>query len=213
MKYSEFSHVAAAIMILTIISGFTFAFKAQWNNLALSFAFSIIIITLSVLTKKIIANLLDADIEQEIWQMKNFGFTPEFQFKKPMPAGIIFPLILTLFSLGTLKFSALLTYEARALKHRAAKRFGYYSFTEMTDWHHALIGASGIVILLLLSLIVYLLPYNLGYLAKLSIYYALSNLIPISKLDGSQIFFGSRILWTALATITLIATFLAITVI
>lgn len=213
MKTSELSHILAAILLLTIISGFTFAFQAQWKNLGIAFTFSIIIITLSILAKKITARLLDSDVEHEIWQMKYFGFHRTFHLKKPIPTGIIFPLIVTIFSLGVLKFSPLLTYETRALKYRASKRFGYYSFTEMTEWHNAIIGAAGIIILLILTLVTYLLPYNLEYLSKLSLYYAFWNLLPISKLDGSQIFFGSRILWSVLASITAIATMIAITVI
>jgi Zn-dependent protease len=215
MKTQEIYHIIAAIITLTIVSGFTFMLKSQWNNIFLAFVFSIIIITFSVFAKKTMAHLLDSDVEHEIWHMKYFGgiIPPYKKLKKPFPTGIILPLILTFLSLGTLKFSAFLTYEARALKHRAAKRFGFYSFTEMTDWHHAIIGGSAILILLVLSLISYLLPFNLEYLSKLSIFYALSNLIPFSKLDGAQIFFGSRILWSVLTTITLVATFLAITVI
>lgn len=213
MKSSELSKIILAIFILTIISGFTFAYKSEWSNISLALGFSTIIITTSVLAKKITAHLLDADVEHEIWQMKNFGFYQGFQLKKSIPMGAILPLILTLFSLGAIKFGAILTYETRALKRRAAKRFGFYSFTEMTDWHHALIGASGIFFILLLSLVTYLIPgTNLEYLSKFAAFYALSNIIPISKLDGAQIFFGSRILWSALATITAIFAFLAITI-
>ena len=210
MKYSEILHILTAILILTIVSGFSLAFKSDWQGLLLAFIFSFIIIFISILAKKISAHLLDSDIEHEIWQMKHFGFSSKSQFKKPIIVGIIFPLITTILSLGTLKFSALLTYETRALKHRAAKRFGYYSFTEMTDWHNALIGTAGILALLILTLITYLLPYNLVYLSKLSLYYAFWNLLPISKLDGTQILFGSRTLWSILALITATATILAL---
>ncbi len=213
MKNYEFPHIIIAIVTLTIVAGFSFIIKAQWNNLASAFAFSTIIIFISVMMKKLTANFLDANAEHELWQMQNFGFTKEFQLKKPIPVGIIFPLILSLFSLGLIKFPAILTYEAKALKYRASKRFGFYSFKEMTDWHHAIIGAASILTILLLALISYFLPYNLEYLSKLAIYYTFSNLLPISKLDGSQIFFGSRILWSVLFTITLIFLFFALTII
>ena len=97
----------------------------------------------------------------------------------------------------------ILTYNTTALKRRAAKRFGYYSFAEMTDWHNALIGAAGIIVMLLLSFVSYWIP-TLEPLARLAAFYAFFNMIPFSKLDGSQIYFGSRILWYALAIITLI---------
>jgi Zn-dependent protease len=214
MGNSEFSHILAAIIILTIISGFTFVLQQQWQTLTIIFAFCVIIISVSILSKKITAHLLDADVEHEIWLMKNFGFKKSLQSKKPIPAGLIIPIILSLFSLGIIKFMAVLTYETRALKHRAAKRFGAYSYTEMTDWHNAIIGASGIIFILLLSLMTYLLPFqNIEILSKLAAFYAFVNILPISKLDGTQIFFGSRILWAVLFSISTIFTLLAITTI
>jgi ERCC4-related helicase len=207
MKHSEFSHVVVAILILTIVSGISFVPESQWEKIGLAFLFSTLVISLSILAKKATAHLLDSDVEHEIWQMRNFSLSKVNRSGKSIPAGVIFPLIFTLFSLSAIKFSALLTYESRALKHRAAKRFGFYSFAEMTEWHNALIGASGIIILLFLTLVTYILPYdNLGSLAKISLYYAFWNLLPISKLDGSQIYFGSRILWSILASITGVAT-------
>lgn len=213
MKQSEFSHILSAIIILTIIASFSSLLKAEWQIIPIILVFSIIIIAIHVFTKKLTAYLLDSNVEHEIWQMQNFGFKKSYQLKKPIPAGIIFPLVVTILSLGTIIFSPILTYETRALKHRASKRFGFYSFREMTDWHNALIGASSIFALILLTIISYLLPYNLETLSKLSIYYAFWNLLPISKLDGTQIFFGSRVLWTILTTIVVIAVFLALTII
>lgn len=212
MKSQEFSHILAAIILLAIVSGFTFALNSEWELLITVLAFSVIVIAVSIFTKKIIANLLDADVEHEIWKMKYFGFYPSYHLQKQVPAGIIFPLFLTLFSLGMLKFSALLTYETRALKYRAAKRHGFYSFSEMTDWHNCLIGASGIFFILLLSFITYFLPFNnMELLSKMAAYYAFWNLFPISKLDGAQIFYGSRILWSVLFAIAAIFTVFAIT--
>jgi len=169
MKQLEFLHIISAILILTVAAGFSLIVKSELEKLAQVFLFSIIIIIISVLAKKIISYSLDADVEHEIWQMQNFGLTKNFQTKKPIPIGAIFPLLLSVLSLGIIKFSAILTYETRALKYRASKRFGPFSYTEMTDRHNAIIGASSTVALLILSIIAYLLPgTNLEYLAKLS---------------------------------------------
>ena len=215
MKLSEFHHILAAILILTIITSFSFALNSQWENVVKSLIFSAIIISLSAVSKKIAAHLLDMGVEQEIWQIRHYGLLPPYiRLKRPLPIGIILSIILSLLTLGRLKFSAILTFEARALKYRASKRFGPYSFTEITDWHNGLIGAASTSCLLLLSLIAYFLPgSNLEYLAKISAYYVFWNLLPISKLDGSQIFFGSRILWAILTTISAIFVFLAVTLI
>jgi len=213
MKQSEFSHIIVAVLVLTLVSSFAFILEQQWNKILTILIFSAIIITLSISAKKLTAYLLDSNVEHEIWEMSRYGFAKRDYFKKPIPAGIIFPSVLAILSLGIIKFTSILTYETRALKYRASKRFGFYSFTEITDWHHALIGAAGIFSILLLSVVTYLIPTNLEYLAKISAYYAFWNLLPISKLDGAQIFFGSRVLWTILATITAIFVFLALTII
>lgn len=206
MKLSEFLNILAAVVLFTIVGSFAFLTESQWTLLPQIFFFSAVIIFASVFAKKLMARLLDADVEHELWKVSRYGYKQHQHLKKEMPAGIIFPLIITLFSLGWAKFSAFLTYEARALKRRAAKRFGFYSFTEITEWHNGVIGAAGIVVVFIIAIIAYFLPWNLEYLAKLSVFYALSNMLPISKLDGIQIFFGSRVLWTVLAIITAIFT-------
>lgn len=204
MASKEFFSLIGAVIILTIVFGFSYASKSDWNQLSLILLFSAIVISLNIIAKKITASALDTDVSHSVWSWSRYGLTPHSHFKNSVPIGAILPIILSLFSLGLLKFPAVLTYETKALKTRAAKRFGFYSFTEITEWHNSLIGASGIFILLLLSLITYLLPINLELLAKMSAYYAFFNLLPISNLDGTQIFFGSRVLWTALSIIALI---------
>ncbi len=214
MKQSELSHIIIAMLVLGLVASFPFIIKQDWTNTLMALAFSVIIIAISISAKKAASYSLDSNVEHEIWEMSRFGFGKRDYLKKPIPAGIIFPSVLTIISLGLVKFMPILTYETRALKYRAVKRFGFYSFTEVTDWHHALIGAAGILSVLAIAFITYLIPAsNLEYLAKISAYYAFWNLIPISKLDGAQIFFGSRILWTVLATITAIFVFLALTIV
>ncbi|MBX4196481.1 hypothetical protein KW805_02755 [Candidatus Pacearchaeota archaeon] len=206
MRDSEFAHIIAAVIILTLVISFSALIGGDFALIPQLFLFAVIIIATALLAKKIMAYILDADVEHRLWMMDRYGWKAHQHFKREVPAGIIIPLFLTLFSLGTVKFMGILTYEARALKVRAAKRFGPYSYTEMTDWHNGLIGAAGVVAVLVLAMVIYLVPANLELLAKMAVFYALSNMIPFSKLDGTQIFFGSRVLWTALAVITLIFT-------
>jgi hypothetical protein len=203
----EFLHILAATIILALVIGFSSILAGDYQGMATALLFAIVIIAVSVYAKKGVAYLLDANAEQELWTVKRYGILPHQHFKNPLPAGIIVPLVFTLATLGFFKFMAVLSYEARALRARAARRFGYYSFIEMTDWHNALIGAGGILGILILAIVAYTLPIKgLEPLARLCAYYAFFNMIPFSKLDGTQIFFGSKVLYTILATITLIFT-------
>lgn len=202
MKLSEYLHILAAIVILTAIAGLQFAISAEWTEIAKVFLFSSIIILVSVSSKKIIANLLDLDVEHRIWMFERFGWKADWKFKKEIPAGIILPLIISIFTLGLVKFSAIMTYETKATKYRAAKRFGFYSFSEITEGHNAMVGAVGIAAILALAFIAYFPGFE--YLSKMAIFYAISNMIPVSSLDGTQIFFGSRVLYVTLLVISLI---------
>ncbi len=213
MNSRELSHIVVAIIVLTIVTGFFFIINQDWVEFSKAFLFSVIIITVAISSKKIMAHLLDSDVEHEIWAWARYGFKPKQHLNKEIPAGVIFPLLFTLLSIGIVKVMAILTYETRATQYRAAKRFGYYSYTEMTDWHNALIGASGILAVLIVSLISYFIPYNVEVLAKTAAYYAFFNMLPISKLDGTQIFFGSRVLYATLAIITIIFAGYAITLV
>lgn len=207
MKEKEIIHIIIAILVLSIIISFSKIIKNDIAYLGTAILFAFIIIGVNIASKKVVANLLDSDIEHSIWFWSRYGLKPGYHIgypaEKPIPAGVLLPLILTAFSIGFIKFPTILTYETSALKRRVAKRFGYYSFTEVTDWHIAVIGGAGIVATLILSFVCYWIP-SLEELARISAFYAFFNLIPFSKLDGAQIYFGSRVLWTALAIISAI---------
>ncbi|HIG52359.1 hypothetical protein CXT76_00270 [Candidatus Parvarchaeota archaeon] len=209
MKKKEIIHIFLAILVLTIVISFSKLIEQNYNDLGIYFLFALGIISINICAKKLMARTLDSDVTHEIWRFSRFGFKPDQHFKKGISAGVIFPLVFTAFSLGMLKVMTLLTYNTKILKRRAAKRFGLYSFTEMTDWHTSLIGGAGILATLLIAFLGYWLPLpaELGdIIFKTASYYAFFNLVPFSKLDGSQIFFGSRVLWFTLSIITLIFT-------
>lgn len=204
MEKSEAPQIFAAMVVLAAVLSFPFILKNSAAEVPKAIIFSIAFILIVVLAKKSMANALDADVEHEIWKVSRYGLKAHWHLKKSIPAGIILPIFISIFSLGSAVVPTLLTYDTRALKRRAAKRFGHYSYTEMTDWHIALIGAAGIISALVMSVILYSTKYNLEYFAIISTLYAFFNMIPISKLDGAQIFYGSRLLWTTLALITCI---------
>lgn len=208
MNKREITHILIAIVIMTLVFGFATILNdgitSSLKSLAWILLFSAIVIAVAIAAKKTMAFLLDSDVEHEIWTWSRYGFRPNEHLKTPIPAGVVFPLALTLITLGYVKLPAFLTYETRASKYRSAKRFGIYSFSEMTDWHNGMIGAAGIMAVILTGVIGYFAGAEL--LFKMASYYALVNMIPVSKLDGTQIFFGNRILWATLAIIVVIAT-------
>jgi len=201
MKEKELINIILAIILLSLIISMDRLLNFDFFYLGTGLLFAFIIISIYVSSRKLMASWLDASVEHHLWKIRRYGFAPKRHFKRPFQASII-PLVVSIITAGFLKPMTLLMFETSALKRRAAKRHGYYSYTEMTDFHTALIGASGIVSVLILSLISYWIP-ALEELARMSAFFALWNLIPISKLDGSQIYFGSRVIWTALSIIAL----------
>ena len=66
-------------------------------TIALSVFFVILI---NVLAKKISAFYLESEIEFESWKIERFGERPSQRFNKPFLAGLIFPIITSIISLG-----------------------------------------------------------------------------------------------------------------
>ena len=118
---------------------------------------------------------------------------------------LIFPFVLIWLSypFGFLKILTFLQFDAKPSITRVAKRRGAYRYSELTEWHIALIAGGGIIATLVLALIAYLLNYP--ELARFAIFYSSWNtLLPISQLDGCKILFGSKIFWFILSAICLI---------
>jgi hypothetical protein len=203
MKSKEILHITMAIIVLALVIGFNSLIELDSIGFGIAILFAAIMIIINVSAKKIMGRWLDAGVENTTWLWSRYGWKPGWHTKKPIPVGVILPIFVTAFSLGTVKLMTILTYETTALKRRAARKFGHYSFTEMTEWHNSLIGATGILLMLILSFVSYWIP-NLEPLARFAAFYAFFNMIPISKLDGMQIYMGSRLLWYTLAIITLI---------
>jgi len=112
------------------------------------------------------------------------------------------PIITSLVTLGNFVWMGSLVFDVKPEIHRAAKRHGLYSYSEMTEEHIGWIAAAGIAANLIFAVVGYLIGFS--ELARISIYFAFFNMLPLSDLDGNKIFFGSRILWSFLAALVLI---------
>jgi Zn-dependent protease len=168
-----------------------------------SLLYMTIIVGVNILSKKAISYYLDTEIEIKSWEIKRFWYRKHDYLKKPIPIGLILPILIKVISVGFVNWTASLTYEVKAKIYRVAKRHGLYAFTDISETQIGVIAAAGIGMNLILALISYL--AGTPELAKLSLTFALFNLIPISELDGNKIFFGSLALWVFLASITLLA--------
>lgn len=195
-----FTIIGVSIIVafsITLLSSFAYFL------IVLLSVFAIIII--NSFTKKLVGDFYELKTEIKLWEFKRWGYKHNQSFKKNIPAGAIFPIIsrIIFFPLKGFVWMAPLVFDVRAKIYRTAKRHGIYSFSEASEDHLAYIAGAGILINLFAAALGYLIGFS--EFAKLSIWFVFFNLIPISNLDGNKIFFGNRVLWSFLATISLIA--------
>ncbi len=195
-----------SLLLALIVLSFSYAFLSRTLFLASLISFAIIL-ALTVLAKKVMAYYVEAEEETKLWTFQRFGFHTKNYLRTPFPIGVILSFILPLITLGTIPWLAVLESDVKGTSARAARRHDFYSYSEMTEWHIALISAAGIIVCFILAPIAYFL--NFSILAKLSLFYAAFNLLPLGKLDGTRIFFGSKILYALLAAIGIIGLFYA----
>ncbi|MBI2043495.1 hypothetical protein HYT25_03850 [Candidatus Pacearchaeota archaeon] len=204
----EVAHIVVAILVLSLAISI-------WNFEILFYALASVffIVFANIVAKNISAYYFEAEIESKIWEIYRYGLLgvlsksyfsvhPSRKFKKPVPIGAFLPIITSLVSLGYFTWFSALVFDVKPKSYRAAKRHGLYSFSEMTEEHIGYIAAFGILANLLFAIIGYFIGFEL--FAKLNIYYAFFNILPLSDLDGNKIFFGNIVLWSFLAALILI---------
>jgi len=200
----EIGHILLALIVLGFSISLAGIIKNGIDYLAILTGFLLILIVMlvNILAKKATAYYYEAKIEHNIWMWERFGFKREERFSKPMPAGIIVPVIFSITSYGKAFWLAALEFDVYTTSARASKRHGEHRYTEMTEIHIGLIAAAGIIANLIAGIIGYLVGFP--EFSKLNIYYAIYSMIPFGSLDGSKIFFGSRLVWYTLGIICLI---------
>ena len=191
------------ILGIAVIFALALSFLKGLDVFLSSLLLAFLVLIINFVSKKVSSFYLDSKIEIKLWEVKRYGFKPTRHFKRPFPAGVLFPLLSSFFTLGTFTWLGALVFETKPRVYRAAKKHHLYNFSEMTEGHIGLIAASGILANLLFALIGYLTGFS--DFAALNVYYAFFNILPISDLDGNKIFFGNLVLWSFLATITLMA--------
>jgi len=199
----------AWIIIAILILGFIISLPKLSISSPYVFLIAAIIILTSILTKKIAANHYSIKIEHKIWSFKRWGWYRRSKFKKPIPIGLILPFFVSFLSLGMIKILGILQFDAKNLaKKRVLKKRGAYRYSKINESDLAFTSAWGFWALIVLAIIGYFI--NQPELTKYSIYYGAWNLIPISNLDGTKLFFGSLINWILLAIIYLVSSIVVV---
>lgn len=187
----EIGSLILALIILAFANSFI-----DFNKFLYSLVFFAIILTVYVAAKKFAAWYVECKEEIKILTFQRYGVYERSFLKTPIPMGLILPFALTILSLGWVKWFAVLESTVEGTTARAARRHDIYSYSELTEWHLAVVSGAGIFSMFLVAIFSYLL--NFPELSRLSIYFAAFNMLPLGKLDGVRVFFGSRPMFTIL---------------
>lgn len=208
LNKKEILQIALVVIIITLSISLSLEIAENWTKIGGVLLAVSLVILLNIFVKKIVAYKLDSEIEMRIWET-NIKLPGNKNFRN-FPIGAFLPIIskIIFFPFKSFVWMASLVFDVKPRIYRGAKRYGLYTFSEMTEYHLGLIAASGIVVSLISAIVGYFLGFPL--FARLSIYYAFFNILPISELDGNRIFFGSLVMWSFLASLVLIGMLFAI---
>jgi hypothetical protein len=201
MKFDrkEIGSLAGASLVLGFVYSFNSLTYSEFNTTLLisgwfrAFLLSFIIFSIYLIATKKIAKLHGATASFKVWGIERFGLQRKAKISnlrllglriKSFKAGIFLPLIVSLFSnisLATIGYTE--------LKEVSSQRTGK-TFSHITDFETARIHLAGPLVCLLLAIILSASASfsTLAYLAKIV---AIFSFVPLSKLDGTKILFGS----------------------
>lgn len=213
LNKKEIFPILIIIIIITLSINISLDMIDNWKSIIYTLGAVAILMFANIFTKKIIAYNLDSEIEMKVFETSKNRLFSSRKDRKPFPIGAILPLIskIILFPFKSMVWMASLVFDVKPRIYRGARRYGLYSFSDVTEYHIGLIAASGIAINLILAIVGYFLGFPL--FSRLNIYFAFFNMIPFSELDGNKIFFGSHVMWSVLAALVLIGMLFAIFVI
>jgi hypothetical protein len=205
MNFKENQNEIFTIILAAIILAVSVSIKDTKIFYAALLSF-LIIITVNVVIKKIIAYHFEIDIKTKFWAWHKYGLRKNQHFKKPLTMAWL-PLVASFLTKGNLLWMGILEYDATPRAERASRRHGLYRFTEVTERHIGWIALWAVVTNLILGIIGYVAGFEL--FSKLNFFFAMWSVIPISRLDGTKILFANKTIWAIIATITSILFFLS----
>lgn len=201
-KKEFFSMISISLVIGTVLSISAETVESWQSYIFVTIGIAFLVILINSVFKKIMAHYFQAEVEISVWQFRRIiyptsktivGVKPHQYMKSWFPAGFFFPLIIKLLSFGLFNWMACLTFDVKGTIYRAARRWGMYQYSEVTENEMAWIAFAGIFANIVFAILAYL--TNMPLFAKVNLVYAFYNSIPISNLDGTKMFFGYSKLW------------------
>lgn len=204
-RYYRFTpHELRGLMVSILVIAFIISFK-EWGITSFDFRIglynlfnSILIVALSILVH---------DAGQRLWGLA-IGYRVEY---KMWTFGLIIALVIAFLSNGNLWLIAPAGF---MLHHLAAHRLGWFRYG-INYFGQAMVALAGplftLMLVILLKVLSTFYPNPLVQKAlMLNVVYTITSLLPIPPLDGSKIYFGSRMLYAFALPAVAIATILMV---
>lgn len=205
MKLSDNKKEIIAIILAIIILAVSASLKDTSIFYTSLIGFTIII-SINIAVKKIVGYHFEINVKTKFWEFQKYGFKKKQHLKNPLPMAWL-PLLISLISKGMFLWLGILEFETSPKPERASRRHGLYSFTEITEKHVGKIAFFALFANIIAGIVGYIAGFET--FTKLSFAFAMWSVIPISRLDGTKIFFSNRILWTITTAITFLLFFLS----
>lgn len=205
------SHEIQQFIAATLVIGFIFSFGAYANLFSWIKEFVIASLLggsalyIKTLGQKYAAVSNGAEAKFELWAISRFGFKKASVLKPgkgilsnllhlPANLWLILPILLVFLSNGNIHFAAI---SILAVSITAAHRLGkrYLQPSEMEVAKIALVGPVLNILFALIVKTLFGLSGIAGLFVSINLALAISNMLPIPKLDGGLIFFGSKLLY------------------
>lgn len=186
------------IAIAAIMIGYVLAFsKFSWISWLSYAGVAALIVLVHHAGYKISASLLDCSAETKLWGIKQLSLSKKSHFRKPFPIWLFIPLAAVWLSLGVIKWIGIVVFDVSPLASRVRFRW-----RELTEWHIALIAAGAAFANIVVAIVAKVLGFDA--FAFYNMVFVFFSLIPIGQLDGTKMFFGSKMLWVFMIMFSLI---------
>jgi len=189
------------ILIITLVVAIVFAFDdkqpvfilSSWlRNFIVIFFGAALTVIVHAAAHKIAAGYYSVKIEITSWNLRRFTFATKAYLRRGLiPLGAIISLIFTIFSNGRLYFPLSESFNITDTERH--KRIGK-RFQAMTDYETARLAFFGPLANILLAFFIKLLDVS-DTLVLMNVIFASVHMLPLPQVDGSKIFFGSKLLF------------------
>lgn len=207
-RYYKFSQYELRGLLIAIIAiAFVISFD-EWGTESFNFGVGLYNFSNAILI--VALSILVHDAGQRLWALA-IGYRLEF---KMWSFGLIISLIIAFLNNGRVKYLWIIVPSGFMLHHLAGHRLGWFRYG-INYFGQAMVALAGplftfMLIILLRVLSVFSQNPLLDKAIIFNVIYTIINLLPVPPLDGSKIYFGSRMLYAFAVPAMIVAIILVV---